>query len=121
MPMPIIVRRIWVHSGFCISNIPRYNASIVYNNRPNFELIAEDGAYANAYLPIFITGSGDELLQGDIGVALDSLQANKPNLTTERNIGSQSNGSLNLLSFVGLDYMLGLHTFVFNYTYTMGN
>ena len=105
--------------GFVYQTYQGINASIVYNNRPNFELIAEDGAYANAYLPIFITGSGDELLQGDIGVALDSLQANKPNLTTERNIGSLvSNGSLNLPSSfgVGLDYMLGLHTFVFNYT-----
>ena len=105
--------------GFVYQTYQGINASIVYKKRPSFDLIAEDGAYANAYLPIFITGSGDELLQGDIGVALDSLQANKPNLTTERNIGSLvSNGSLNLPSSlgVGLDFMLGLHTFVFNYT-----
>ena len=105
--------------GFVYQTYQGINASLVYKNRPSFELIAEEGAYANAFLPVFITGTGDELLQGEISVALDSLQANKPNLTTERNIGSLvSNGNLNLPSSVGLglDFMLGLHTVVFNYT-----
>ncbi len=109
--------------GFVYQTYQGINASLVYKNMPNFELIAEEGAYANAFLPIFVTGTGDELLQGDIGVALDSLQANKPNLTTERNIGSLvSNGSLNLPSSLslGLDFNVGLHTIVFNYSYYNG-
>jgi hypothetical protein len=109
--------------GFVYQTFNGINASLSYKKVPSFDLIAQEGAYANTYLPVFIAATGEELLQGDITVALDSLQANKPNLTTERDIGSLvSNGKLNLPSSLslGLDFKVGLHTMVFNYTYYDG-
>ena len=99
------------------------NASIVYNYVPTFDLVGENKS-ASAYLPVFIVGSGEDILKGDIEVALDSLQANKPNLTTERDISSLvDDGQLKLpSSFVfGLDVAMGKHTLILNYTKYMGD
>lgn len=109
--------------GFVYQTFNGINASLTYKKVPDFNLVAQEGAYANTYLPVFIAASGEELLQGDISVALDSLQANKPNLTTEREISSiVSDGTLRLPSSLslGLDFKVGVHTMVFNYTYFDG-
>lgn len=64
------------------------------------------------------------MLSGDIEVALDSLQANKPNLTTERDISSLvSDGELQIPSslLLGIDFGLGKHTMAFNYSRYFGD
>ncbi len=95
-----------------------FRLSMVYNQVPNFDLKSENST-ASAFLPVFLVGSGDDILGGDIEVALDSLQANKPNLTTERDISSLvDDGRLNLPSSLtfGLDIVLKQHTLVLNYS-----
>lgn len=99
------------------------NLSIVYNQIPTFNLEGKNKV-ASAFLPVFLVGTGDDILSGDIDVALDSLQANKPNLTTERDISDIVNdGALNIPSTLvfGLDFKLGKHTGVFNYTRYLGD
>lgn len=94
------------------------NLSLVYDNAPQFDLKGTDKT-ASTYLPIFLVGTGKEILEGNIQVSLDSLQANKPNLTTERDISSiVDDGQLTLPSSVklGVDLMMGRHTMVLNYT-----
>ncbi len=97
------------------------NVSIVYNQIPKFDLEGKNKS-AVASLPVFL--AGDDILGGDLEVALDSLQANKPNLTTERDISDiVDDGSLEIPSSItfGLDFNLGKHTGVFNYTRYSGN
>lgn len=99
------------------------NVSLVYNQMPNFTLSGENKT-ASAFLPVFLVGSGDDILSGDIEIALDSLEANKPNLTTERDISDLvDDGALNLPSslLLGIDFKLGKHTAVFNYTQYYGD
>ena len=99
------------------------NASVVYKYVPTFDLEGK-GKTASAYLPVFIVGSGEDILKGDIEVALDSLQANKPNLTTERNISSLvDDGQLKLPSslLVGVDIAMYKHTLILNYTNYLGD
>ncbi len=96
--------------------------SLVYDQVPNFNLKSENST-ASAFLPVFLVGSGDDVLQGNIDVALDSLQTNKPNLTTERNISSlveDSKLSLPSSLTVGLDFALRRHTMVINYSRYFG-
>ena len=97
------------------------NVSVVYNQIPKFDLEGKNKS-AVASLPVFL--AGDDILGGDLEVALDSLQANKPNLTTERDISDiVDDGSLEIPSSItfGLDFNLGKHTGVFNYTRYSGN
>lgn len=92
--------------------------SMVYDYMPDFNLTGNNNT-ASAFLPVFMVGSGDEILEGEIEVALDSLRANKPNLTTERDISKiVGDGSLNLPSSftLGLDFGIRQHTMVLNYT-----
>ncbi len=99
------------------------NISIVYNQMPKFELEGTNKV-ASAFLPVFLVGTGDQVLSGDMEVALDSLQANKPNLTTERDISSLvSDGELQLPSSLlfGVDVGLGKHTVVLNYSRYFGD
>lgn len=99
------------------------NLSLVYNQMPEFKLEGKNKV-SSAFLPVFMVGTGDDIISGDIEVALDSLQANKPNLTTERNISDLVNdGALSLPSslIVGLDFKMGKHTSVFNYTRYYGD
>ncbi len=96
--------------------------SLVYDRVPNFNLQSESNS-ASAFLPIFLVGSGDDILSGNIEVALDSLQANKPNLTTERDISSLVDDSkLNLPSSltIGFDLPINNHTLVFNFSKYFG-
>ena len=96
--------------------------SLIYNQVPNFDLTGSN-TRASVFLPVFLVGSGEDILKGDIDVDLDSLQANKPNLTTERDISSiVEDGRLNLPSSftLGLDFALNKHTLVFNYTRYFG-
>lgn len=98
------------------------NVSMVYDYVPTFELLGTNKV-ASAHLPVFLVGSGDDILAGEIEVALDSLQANKPNLTTERNISALvDDGALQLPSslLLGLDIAMGPHTMVLNYTKYLG-
>lgn len=95
-----------------------FRVSLVYDQVPNFELKSQN-TVASAFLPVFLVGSGEDILKGDIEVALDSLQANKPNLTTERDISSiVKDGALNLPSSltIGIDVALRKHTLVLNYS-----
>lgn len=104
--------------GLNYSPAPVVNLSLVYDMVPDFELEGTD-VVAEAYLPIFIVGSGSDILAGEIEVALDSLQANKPNLTTFRDISDiTDNGSLKMPSSLklGIDLSMGRHTAVLNYT-----
>ena len=92
--------------------------SMVYDYMPDFNLVGNNNS-ASAFLPVFMVGSGEDILGGNIEVALDSLKANKPNLTTERDISKiVEDGSLNLPSSftVGLDVPIRQHTMVLNYT-----
>lgn len=94
------------------------NISLVYNQMPKFDLKGKNKS-ASAFLPVFMVGTGDDIIAGDLEVALDSLQANKPNLSTERDISDIVNdGTLELPSSLtlGLDFKLGKHTAVINYT-----
>ncbi|MBO6535497.1 MAG: hypothetical protein JJ966_04700 [Balneolaceae bacterium] len=100
-----------------------FNLSIVYNQMPTFQMRGTNKV-ASAFLPVFLVGTGDEVLSGDIEVALDSLQANKPNLTTERDISSLvSDGELQIPSslLLGIDFGLGKHTMAFNYSRYFGD
>ena len=100
-----------------------FNLSIVYNQLPKFNLKGTNKT-ASAFLPVFLVGSGDDILAGNIEVALDSLQANKPNLSTERDISDLVNdGSLELPSslILGLDFKFGKHTAAINYTNYFGD
>lgn len=104
--------------GFNYQLDERVNFSIVYDHVPDFDLVGKD-KIASAFLPVFLVGSGDDILKGDIEVTLDSLQANKPNLTTERDISSiVDDGTLRLPSSIkfGTDIVMGKHTMVLNYT-----
>jgi hypothetical protein len=108
--------------GINYQNRGGMNMSLVYDQKPRFNLVGEQKS-ASAFLPVFLVGSGQDILKGDIEVALDSLRANKPNLTTERNISSLvDDGELNLPSslLLGLDFAMGKHTVVFNYTRYFG-
>lgn len=99
------------------------NLSLVYNQIPKFELKGKNKS-SSAFLPVFMVGTGDDIISGDIDIALDSLQANKPNLTTERNISDLvDDGVLEIPSslIVGLDFKFGKHTGVFNYTRYYGD
>ncbi len=94
------------------------NLSAVYDHMPAFNLKGNN-KIAQTYLPIFMVGTGEEILKGNIQVSLDSLQANKPNLTTERDISSiVEDGVLTLPSSarIGVDLFMGRHTMVLNYT-----
>jgi hypothetical protein len=94
------------------------NISLVYNQVPKFELKGKNKV-SSAFLPVFMVGSGDDIIAGDIEIALDSLQANKPNLSTERDISDIVNdGSLEIPSSLtlGFDIRLGKHTAVLNFT-----
>lgn len=94
------------------------NLSLVYDNAPTFDLKGTDKT-ASTYLPVFLVGSGKDILEGNIEVSLDSLQANKPNLTTERDISSiVEDGQLTLPSSakLGVDVIMGRHTMVLNYS-----
>lgn len=96
----------------------RFRLSVVYDQVPDFTLKGENTT-ASAFLPVFLVGSGEDILKGNIEVTLDSLQANKPNLTTERNISSiVEDGKLNLPSSftVGLDIALNKHTLILNFS-----
>lgn len=109
--------------GLNYTNRKGISASIMYNYVPEFDLSGENKA-ASANLPVFIVGSGEDVLKGDIEVTLDSLQANKPNLTTERDISSLvDDGRLKLPSslVLGVDVPLRRHTLVLNYTNYMGD
>ncbi len=104
--------------GLNYSPLPVVNFSVVYDNVPDFKLEGSD-VVSEAYLPVFIVGSGSDILGGDIEIALDSLQANKPNLTTFRDISDiTDNGSLKMPSSIklGVDLSMGRHTAVLNYT-----
>lgn len=92
------------------------NFSLVYNMMPNFSLVGQNTT-ASAFLPVFVVGDGNDILSGNAEVALDSLKANKPNLTTERDISDiVADGELNLPSSLtfGTDLAMGRHTFVLN-------
>ncbi len=92
--------------------------SVVYDYVPTFNLVSENNS-ASAYLPIFLVGTGEDILAGNIEVALDSLRANKPNLTTERDLSSLvKNSRLNLPSSftIGLDLPIRKHTLVLNFS-----
>ncbi len=97
--------------------------SAVYNQMPVFELTGQNVS-SSAFLPVFLVGTGDDILQGNLEVTLDSLEANKPNLTTERDISDiVQDGTLNLpSSFIfGVDLAMGKHTMVINYTRYFGD
>lgn len=99
----------------------RVNVSLNYQHIPEFYL-SDENAFSSAFLPIFILS--DDLLGGDIDVSLDTLQANKPNLTTERDISSLVAGvRMQLPSSVqlGLDVGLGRSTLVLNYKQYLNN
>jgi len=99
------------------------SVSLVYNQLPTFQLKRENKV-ASAFVPVFMVGTGDDILNGDIEVALDSLQANKPNLTTERDISALvDDGELELPSslLIGFDIGLGKHTMAINYTRYLGD
>lgn len=99
----------------------RLNFSVNYQHIPEFNL-SDENAFSSAFLPIFILS--EDLLGGDFDVSLDTLQANKPNLTTERDISSLVAGArLQLPSSVqlGLDLGLGRSTLVLNYTQYLNN
>ena len=103
-------------AGIHYELIDELNVSLVYNQVPKFDLEGKNKV-AVASLPVFL--AGDDILGGDLEVALDSLQANKPNLTTERDISDiVDDGSLELpSSFIfGFDFNLGKHAGVINYT-----
>jgi len=96
------------------------NLSVVYEHVPSFSMSSED-AIAEAYLPVFIAGTGDEILSGNATIALDSLDPSKPNLSTYRDLSKfTSSMNLNLPSSikVGLDVGISQNsTFVLNYTH----
>lgn len=107
-------------TGFQIGasyELPRYLAvNFVYEQAPTFEL-QDPNAASTAFLPIFVIG--DDILSGDLDISLDTLQANKPNLTTERDVSQLvSSATLQLPSSftAGLDAYLGPHTLSLNYT-----
>lgn len=89
--------------------------SVNYVNNPRLELV-DPNAVAAAYLPVFVVG--DDILSGDIDVVLEDLEANKPNLTTARDISKMINPAiLQMPSYVafGADIPIKNHTFVLNY------
>ena len=89
--------------------------SFSYNHMPEF-VLNDPNSFSRAFLPVFIVGQ--DVLSGDLELELDSLQANKPNLSTERDISDLiSNSRLRLPSALklGTDLKAGPHTFVFNY------
>lgn len=96
---------------------PKYFAvNLVYEQAPSFEL-QDPNASSIAYLPIFMIG--DDILSGDLDISLDTLQANKPNLTTARDVSQLvSSATLQMPSSftAGLDAYLGPHTLSLNYT-----
>lgn len=89
--------------------------SVSYNQMPEFTL-SDPNSFSRAFLPVFIVGQ--DILSGDLELELDSLQANKPNLSTERDISDIiSDSKIQLPSSLkfGIDLKAGRHTFVFNY------
>lgn len=105
-------------AGLNYQPITWLNLSAVYDHMPRFNLKGNDKV-AETYLPIFLVGTGKEILGGNIEVSLDSLQANKPNLTTERDISNiVEDGVLTIPSSarIGVDLFMGRHTMVLNYT-----
>lgn len=112
-------------TGFSLSAVyqaPRIATfSVMYQQMPEFTL-SDPNAFSRAFLPIFIVS--DDILGGDIDVRLDTLRANKPNLTTERDISRLVNeAKFQLPSSLrfGLDLALGRHTVVLNYTSYLSN
>ncbi|AXJ01523.1 hypothetical protein CYPRO_2277 [Cyclonatronum proteinivorum] len=89
--------------------------SLSYNHMPEFSL-TDPNSFSRAFLPVFIVGQ--DVLSGDLELELDSLQANKPNLSTERDISDLiSDSRLQLPSSLrlGVDLKAGRHTIVLNY------
>lgn len=90
--------------------------NLVYEQAPSFQL-RDINAQSSAYLPVFLVG--DDVLSGDLTVELDTLQANKPNLTSVRNVSELvSTMDINMPSSftAGLDLYLKRHTLVLNFT-----
>lgn len=90
--------------------------SMTYQKMPSFDL-TDENAFSRAFLPIFMIG--DDVLSGDLEIQLDTLRANKPNLTTERDISDLTNSARLQLpsSFkVGVDLAIKRHTIALNYT-----
>jgi hypothetical protein len=84
-------------------------------NNPTLNL-KDPNAVASAFLPVFIVG--DDILSGDIEVELEKLEANKPNLTTQRDISDMINpGVLQMPSYLAMaaDIPVGNHTFALNF------
>jgi len=110
-------------TGYKIGMVYRFkfiDLSVTYQDMPEFNL-SDEGAKSSAFLPVFIPGY--DILGGDLEIDADSLipsiQANKANLTTERDIsGIVSPSSFKLPSSltVGLDIAMGRSTMSLNYT-----
>lgn len=93
----------------------RFGLSLVYADNPTLHL-EDPSASSQAFLPVFVIG--DDLLSGDIEVDLGELEANKPNLTTERDISDLvSPATIQIPSYfaVGLDIPFANHGLAFNY------
>jgi hypothetical protein len=95
----------------------KWGFSLSYVKNPSLEL-TDANATSEAYLPIFV--KGEDLFKDEIIVELDQLEANKPNITTERDVSDLIRPlSIDLPSYLGLgiDVPMGNHTFALNYKY----
>lgn len=93
----------------------KWGLSLTYVQNPSF-LLEDPEATSEAYLPIFVVG--DNLFTDDIDVELDRLEANKPNLTTRRDISEMVKpAEIQLPSYlgVGLDIPFRNHTLALNF------
>lgn len=102
-------------AGLSYSFYDSFGLSMLYVNNPRLEL-TDPNATSSAFLPVFVVG--DDILSGDIEVILEDLEANKPNLTTPRDISRLVNpGVLQIPSYfeVATDLPLNKHTIALNY------
>lgn len=105
--------------GYNLNAYYRFNKkwgfSVTYVGNPSLNL-TDPNATSEAYLPIFV--KGEDLFKDEIIVELDELEANKPNITTQRDVADMVRPlSIELPSYFGLgvDVPMGNHTFALNY------
>ncbi|MDR9414791.1 MAG: hypothetical protein RI564_00815 [Gracilimonas sp.] len=102
-------------TGLSYRYFKSFTLSALYVNNPRLEL-TDPAATSAAFLPVFVIG--DDILSGDIEVVLEDLEANKPNLTTPRDVSRLVNpGVLQIPSYVefATDIPIHKHTVALNY------
>lgn len=93
----------------------KWGFSLTYADKPSLSM-RDPAATSTAFLPVFVLGN--DLIKDDLEFELDRLEANKPNLTTQRDISDL----VRPLSFdlpssltIGLDIPFRDHTIALNF------